>query len=174
MVEIINDKRRAIYTVLGAAHLIAGEDGGGSYNVLEGKANISAFMSLRDNEIIDELYNTKIIPMILRLNGLTDEKLSDIPVYSTPPPQPVSLDEWGKAVNRTARLLPAHPDVGNAILEKLGIDYRIPADTTPEEYREILFDFIEPSKVGSGEGSSGSGSTQEGGSQSDNNSENAS
>jgi hypothetical protein len=170
LVSIIEQKKKAIYTVLGASHLITGENGGGSYNLLEGKANLAAFSSLRDNLIIDEMYNKHVIPLLLRLNNFTNEKISDIPVYVSPPPQPVSLDEWGKAVNRTARLLPAHPDVGNAILEKLGIDYRIPEDTTPEDYRSLLFEFTEPSKVGGGN----SGSTQEGGQNSDTNDENAS
>lgn len=161
LVSIIEQKKKAIYTVLGAAHLIAGEDGGGSYNLLEGKANISAFLALRDGAIIDEMYNKKIIPMLLRLNGFTTELQSDIPKYVSPPAQPVSLDEWGKAVNRTARLLPAHPDVGNAILERLGIDYRIPEDTTPEEYRAILFEFSDPSKTGTGESTSGQGSNSQ-------------
>ena len=161
LVEIIEMKKKAIYTVLGATHLIAGENGGGSYNLLEGKANIAGFMSIRDNTVIDEIYNKTVIPMILRLNNFTNEKLSDIPVYVAPPPQPVSLEEFSKAVSRTMRLLPAKAEVGNAIMERLGIDYRLPDDVTPEGYRELLFEFSDPSKVGTSEGSSGQGGNQQ-------------
>ena len=174
LVAILDQKKKAIFTVLGASDLIAGEDGGGSYNLLEGKSEQKSYYSKRDSLIIEDMWNKKIIPMLLRLNNIVIEKESDRVTYKSGEVQPVSLDEYGKYVNRVARLLPARAEVGNALLERMGIDYRIPEDTTPEEYRELLFEFAEPSKTGSGEGSSGSGNTQSGGSQSDNNSENAS
>lgn len=174
LVEIIEQKKKAIYNVLGTQSLLTGENGGGSYNLLEGQAGQQAHLAERDNIIIDEMWNNKIIPMILNLNGFNDELPTDIPKYCHGEVQPLSLDEYGKFINRTARLLPATPDVGNALLSRMGVDYRLPEGLTPEEYREMLFDFAEPSKVGSGEGSSGTGDSQQGGGSSDNNSENAS
>lgn len=174
LVEILDQKKKAIFTVLGASDLIAGEDGGGSYNLLEGKSEQKSYYAKRDSIIIEDMWNKKIIPVLLRLNNMVVEKESDRVIYKSGEVQPVSLDEYGKFVNRVARLLPARAEVGNALLERMGVDYRIPEDTTPEEYRELLFDFAEPAKVGDGGGSSGTGNSQSGGSQSDTNSENAS
>lgn len=174
LVEIIEQKKKAIYTVLGASHLITGESGSSSYNLLEGKSSQAAYLSERDSIIIDEMWNKKVIPMILRLNGFRNEKPSDIPVYEHGEVQPVSLDEKGKYINRVARMLPAVPDVVNTLLKDLDMDYRVPDGTSEDDIRKMLFTFEDPSKVGTGEGSSGSGDTQQGGSASDNNSENAS
>lgn len=175
LVEIIEQKKKAIYTVLGASHLITGESGsGGSYNLLEGKADQAAHLAERDSIIIDEMWNKKVIPLILKLNGFTNELPSDIPVYQHGEVQPISLDEKGKYINRVARLLPAVPDVVNELLSDMGIDYRVKEDATEDDIREMLFTFEDVSKVGEGEGSSGTGSSQDGGGSSDTNSENAS
>lgn len=175
LVEIIEQKKKAIYTVLGASHLITGESGsGGSYNLLEGKADQAAHLAERDSIIIDEMWNKKVIPLILKLNGFTNELPSDIPVYQHGEVQPISLDEKGKYINRVARLLPAVPDVVNELLSDMGIDYRVKEDATEDEIREMLFTFEDPSKVGVSEGHSGQGQSQQGGSSSDTNSENAS
>lgn len=173
LVEIIEQKKKAIYTVLGASHLITGENGASSYNLHEGKASQAAHLSERDSIIIDEMWNKKVIPLILRLNGFTDIPPEDIPVFEHGEVQPVSLDEKGKYINRVARMLPAVPEVVNSLLADLDIDYRVPEGTSQEEIREMLFTFEEPSKVGTGDGTSGTGNSQQGGGASDTNSENA-
>ena len=44
------------------------------------------------------------------------------------------------------------------LLEELGIDDRIPDEYTPDQVRELLFNFQEPSKVGAANGgTSGTG-----------------
>ena len=83
---------------------------------------------------------------------------------------PVSLEEQGKFFNRTMRALPAVPAVVNHLLSLQGIDYEVPATATVDEVRAMMFDFVEPSKTGSGEGSSGTGSSKQ--ENSDTNSEN--
>ena len=98
---------------------------------------------------------------------------SDIPVYQHGEVQPISLDEKGKYINRVARLLPAVPDVVNELLSDMGIDYRVKEDATEDDIREMLFTFVDESRVGEGDGSSGTGSSQDGGGSSDTNSENA-
>lgn len=173
LVAIIEQKKKNIFLALGVTHLITGENGGSSYNLHEGKASVAAHYAERDNNIIDEMWNKHIIPLLLRLNNFK-EKVSDIPVFKHGEVQPVSLDEKGKYINRVARMLPAVPDVVNTLLKDIGCDYRVPEDATADDLREMLFTFEDPSKVGTGDGSSGSGSTQSGGAASDTNNENAS
>lgn len=167
---LIDQRRRAILTVLGAQHLSVGEDGGGGMNLLEGKSDMQAFYAERDNTIIEEMFNNNIFPQLMRINEWVVSK-EDMPEWVSGEIQPVSLDERGKFINRVARLLPAIPEVMNNILEAMGVESRVSETATADELRDMLFEFKEPSKVGSGEGSSGTGITVQG--NSDTNSENA-
>jgi len=169
---LVEQRKRAIFNCFSCQNMLSGENGGGSYNLLEGQTSLQAHAVELDNMIVDEMWNKQIIPKLLRLNNW---KLAekDIPVWQSGDVQEISLDEYGKAVNRMARLLPATPAVVNSILKKLDIPFVMPENTPAEDIRNMLFEFKEPSKVGTGNASSGTGSTQEGGSASDTNSENA-
>ncbi len=170
LTAMIEQRKKAIYNCFGAANLITGESGG-SYNLIEGQNSIHAFYVERDISVILEGFNKDIIPQLFRLNGwkLTPEQM---PKLCAGEIQPVTLSEFGQYVNRVGRFIPAKPDIGNAILERMGIDYRIPDNVTPDEYREMLFTYEEPQKNAQGEGSSGTGDSQDG-AQSDQNTENA-
>jgi hypothetical protein len=172
VVDLVEQRKRAIYNCFSCQNMISGENGGGSYNLLEGQTSLQAHAVELDNMVVDEMWNKQVIPKLLLLNGITLSE-EDIPVWESGDVQEVSMDEYGKAVNRMARLLPAVPAVVNSILDKLGIPYQVEDNTTPAEIRDMSFEFKEPSKTGSGGGSSGSGDTQAGGSSSDTNSENA-
>jgi len=173
LVDILEQKKKTIYTALGAAHLITGENGGGSYNLLEGKANIQAHYSKRDNLLIDEMWNERIIPLILEMNDLTNEKISDIPVYKHGNVQPLSADEKGKFFMRTQRAMPIVPDVVNGLLETMDIDYRVPENTSTEELLQMCaLSGIEVNN-GESEGTSGTGNSQAEVTNSDTNGENA-
>lgn len=173
LVQIIEQKKKTIYQVLGASHLITGENGGGSYNLQEGKANIQANYAERDNLLIDEMWNKKFIPLLLRLNGFTDEKITDIPVYKHGDVQPLSIEEWSKGVQRVQKFLPVTPKVANAMLEKLKIPYQVDPDMDQEDFEKLLLMLGVQDRVGESEGSSGTGDSQAGGASSAINSDNA-
>ncbi len=156
--NIIEQKKRAIYNVLASQHLITGEGGGGSMNLHEGQVGMSALISDRDNMIVSEMWNKQVIPLLLRINNYQLEE-DEIPVWQHGNVQPLSLEEKGKYLNRTMRVLPAVPDVVNAMLEDMDVDYRVPDNYTADQIRELTFDFVEESKVGTSEGSSGQGSS---------------
>lgn len=156
--DIIEQKKRAIYNVLSAQHLITGENGGGSMNLHEGQAGMAALISDRDNMIVDEMWNKQVFPLLLRINGYTDLAHDEIPVWSHGNVQPLSHEEKGKYLQRVMRIIPAVPDVVNNIMEDLDLDYRVPDEYTPDQVREMVFDFKEESKVGTSEGTSGQGS----------------
>ena len=173
LVQIIEQKKKTIYQVLGASHLITGENGGGSYNLQEGKANIQANYAERDNILINEMWNKKFIPLLLRLNGFTDEKTSDIPVYIHGDVQELSIEEWSKGVQRVQKFLPVTPKVANAMLKKLKIPYKVDPDMPQEEFEELLLMLGVQTREGESEGSSGVGDTQAGGANSSLNADNA-
>ncbi len=168
---LIEQRRKTIFNVFGCQHLLSAEGSGGSYNQHQGLENTSSHYVHRDMDILEEFYNKQVFPKLFRLNGW-DISEEDMPKWKSGPIQDITHDEYGKFVNRVARLLPAKPEVQNKLLEKLGIDYRVDPVMSTEEIREDLFEFKEPSKVGSGEGSSGTGNSQEGGKSSDTNDEN--
>ena len=172
LVEIIEQKKKTIFNNLCASHLITGENGGGSYNLVEGKANIAAHYAERDNLVIDEMWNEVFIPLLLRLNGFTDEKPEDIPKYTHGEVQPTSLDEHGKYFQRVQRAIPVTPSVVNSLLRKMGMeDAQVDENMSQEELKELLV--LSGLELKQGNGSSGTGDSQAGGAASAVNSENS-
>ncbi len=155
---LVEQRRKAIFTTCGCQSLITGETGGGSMNLHEGQSNQLAHFVELDSLIIDTMWNKQIFPKLLRLNVM-EVSAKDMPKWKGGSPQDISLSEKGQYFNRVMRSLPAVPDVVNSLLEDMEIDYRVPDDYTPDQVREMCFEFQEESKVGTGEGSSGQGST---------------
>lgn len=173
LIGLIDQCSKAIHKVLGSINLVSAEQGTASYNSLSGAGDILLNYVKQDSRAIDEMWNKKIFPLLLRLNkdkfGEVDPV--DIPRWQHGEAAPVPLDEVGKYLNRVARLIPCVPEVINKVLEPFNLPYRVPADATPEQIREMLFTFVEPSKTGTGDGSSGTGMNAQG--NSDTNSDNA-
>ncbi len=173
--EMIDQRRRAIFTVFGTQYLAMGEsDKGGSYNMLEGSSNITSLYVDRDNLLIEEFWSDQVFPLLLKLNGWVVDKLSDMPRWVSGDATPVSLDEMGKLLQRagSVAMLPTKDPVFlNEMYSKLGIDYRFDEKLTPEQVNELTGEFT--SNAAEGEGSSGTGSSQNGGQGSAVNSNNA-
>ena len=169
--ELVEQRRRAIFSAFACLNIISGENGGGSYNLLEGQSSIQAHFVELDNMVVDNMFNKQVFPLLLKLNGW-EYKDSDLPVWKSGEIQPISIDEAGKYLQRVKIFLPAHSSVVNHVLKTAGINYRVEDDLSPDEIRELMFGFEDNS--GEGDGSSGTGDSQSGGSSSDNNNENAS
>lgn len=140
--ELVEQRKKAIYNVLGSSNLLSGEDGGGSYNLLEGKSNIQTFYVEADNANIEEMWNKQVFPTILRINEMFPEE-KDIPIWVSGPIQPLSIDEVSKSLQRTAAtgLLPKNDPVFlNEAYEKLGYSYRFDENMTPEEIARLTGD----------------------------------
>ena len=168
---MIEQRKRAIFNVFGASHLLAGENSSGGYNQLEGQTNIHAEFVERDCSIIDDMFNQQIIPKLFRLNEwkLTSEELPKL-VHGAL--SKISWDEYGKMVQRvgTAGYLPRNREVVNSVLKKMEIPYEVPSDMSQEDLFELLGQVT--SAAGKGEGSSGTSNSQAGGLGSAVNSEN--
>lgn len=170
--SLIELRRKTIYNVFGCQHLLSAESSGVSYNQHQGLENTASHYVHRDMDILEEFWNKQVFSKLLKLNGWK-LKESDIPLWVGGSIQEVTLEEQGKYVNRIMRGLPCVPDVVNDLLLKpLNTQYRVPKNTSTEDLRAMLFEFNEPSKVGTGNGSSGTGNSQQGGKDSDTNSEN--
>ena len=172
--DIIEQKKRAIYNVLAAQHLITGENGGGSMNLHEGQAGMAALISDRDNMIVDEMWNKQVFPLLLRINGYTDLAHDEIPQWEHGDVQPRSDDEKGKLLQRmgSVALLPKNdPKFLNEMMNFAGFLYEFDETLDAEGVQELCGEVT--SRGGEGLGSSGTGDTQAGGSNSATNSDNA-
>lgn len=173
---LIEQQRKFIYSCFGAVNLISNDSSGG-YNQLEGQTNLHSHHINRDIAVIEEGFNTNLIPQLFRLNEWDLEE-GDMPVIKAGDLAPPSLDEIGKFVQRLAAtsFLPRNVQVVNELLEKSGLSYRVPEDTSKEELDGMLFGEMS-SRSGDGmktpfEGTSkGNGNS---GNSSDTNSDNAS
>ncbi len=168
--EIIEQKKRAIYNALASQNLITGEQSGGSFNLLEGQSSAQAMFVARDCMIIEEMWNKKVFPQLLELNGWEYEQ-KDLPKLRAGSIQPLSVEEFSKGVQRCQSFLPIVPEVMNQVLSGLGIKYEVDQDMTTDEIRKILPDY--ENNTGLSGGSSGTGGSQSGGASSSTNSENA-
>ena len=173
--EMIEKKRKAIFTVLASKNLISGEDSGGSYSLHEGEAGIHAHFAERDSLVIDDMWNKQIFPKLLQLNGWKVSK-EDMPVWVHGEIQPRSDDEKGKLLQRmgAAGLLPKNdPKFANFLMGYVNFDYEFKESLTPEQMTELCGEATSRAGDGMKEGmSSGTGSAQ--GNNSATNSDNAS
>jgi hypothetical protein len=159
---LVEQRKKAIYNSFGAANLITGENGGGSYNLISGQNTIHAHFVERDISVIEEAWNRDIIPQLFRLNewNLSYDQLPKIVAGEI---EEVSLDETGKFIQRvgTSGYLPIVPEVINHILKSANIDYRVSDKMSTEDLKLILSD--NTSRSGEGAGTSGTGDSQSSG-----------
>lgn len=146
---------REIQVALFADVLSLGGGSGGSYSLAESKVSfINLAVKSRLTEIKDQL-NHKLIPTLFEQNGW-DTSLT--PYFDFELPNVESLESVGKFLQQTAAtgLLPLVPEVVNFVLERVGIDYRVPDDMPPEKLREIMTNFTSESGGGMKSGLNGS------------------
>ncbi len=181
LTAIIEQKKKAIYSVMSSPHLITGENGGGSFNLLEGQASMQAMHVGRDCEIIEEMWNKQVFPLLLDLNSWEYEE-KHLPKWKSGEILPVTIDTFGKAINRVKPFLTCTPKTVNAIMKGIGLKgCEVDENMSTEELRKIMITYVEPALPSTssamdssdGEGSSGTGDTQDGGLGSDLNADNA-
>ena len=103
---LVEQRKKAIYNVFGAANLITADSAGG-YNQLEGQTNLHNHFIERDIAVIEEAWNKNVIPQLFRLNewNLTQEELPKLRAGEL---SPNSMDEVSKMAQRlgSAGLIP--------------------------------------------------------------------
>lgn len=138
---LVEQRKKAIYNVFGAANLIAADSSGG-YNQLEGQTNLHTHFIERDIAVIEEAWNKNIIPQLFRLNEweLSEE---DMPKLRAGELTPVTIEEFSKGIQRVGAvgLIPRTPQVINEILSGLGMKYRVDETMSLEELDNVLTDY---------------------------------
>ena len=107
-------------------------------NLHEGQVSSSALISDRDNMVVDEMWNKKVFPLLLRINGYTDLAHDEIPVWEHGDVQPLSLEEESKAFQRMQNFLPIIPATINKALKVNRIDFEFDENTTYEELMAVM------------------------------------
>ena len=160
LVAILEQSKKAIYNAFGAQALLSGENGGGSYNLIEGQNSIHAYTVKRNVSIIEEVWNKTIIPRLFQFNQW-EVSPEDMPKLVADGFE-VSLDEFSKSIQRigTAGYLPKAPEVINHILRTLNIPYEVDEEMSMEEMQALLPEST--SNAGKGDGTSGTGNSQSG------------
>lgn len=159
--DLIAARRKAIFDCFGAGHIPMG-DSGGSYNAVEGKMIIHSQYVKRDANTIADVLNKDLIPQLMQINGIK-LSYSDLPKIVPNEVEETSLDELGKFYQRlmTSNSIVLTKENILAIQETLGFDTRHLEDKTEEE----LLDYMNAlgaatSRSGDGDGTSGTGNTQ--------------
>lgn len=152
---IINRYVREIQVALFADVLSLGGGSGGSYSLAESKVSIiDMAVKSRLNEIKDQL-NHKLVKTLFEQNGWSTDI---VPYFDFDLPNSEPLETVGKYLQMTAAvgLIPLVPEVVNFVLEKAGIDYRVPDETSTEDLREMMTNFTSESGGGMESGLPGS------------------
>lgn len=152
---IIARLTREIQVALHADVLSMGGGSGGSYSLSESKVGIlDLAVKTRLTEIKDQ-FNHKLIPSLFEQNGWDTDV---IPYLDFELPNSDTLETVGKYLQMTSAtgLLPLVPEVVNFALARVGIDYRVDDDMTPEELRKIMTNFTSESGGGLEKGLPGS------------------
>ena len=136
---LINERKKLILDVFGAGFVNLGQEGVGSYALSEGKQSLHSRFVERDVDIIEEVFNKDIIPQLLALNGiyLSDE---DIPKLHAGEIDQIDVGVFSSAMQRlkATGLIAVTVDMINEIYEKIGLEYRVPENTTQEELMQLL------------------------------------
>ena len=161
--EIIDQKRKSIYNVFGASHVILGQDGGGSYALSSSKVSIHEMYIKRNLEFKADVLNNQLVPTLLKANNI-HLNWKDMPTFRPAEPSEMSLDEVGKFVQRIQSVTMMTPEMWEHLARITGLPL--------EGIRELDYTNKGESRSGESQGTSGTGDTQSGGKSSDTNSEN--
>lgn len=152
---IINRYVREIQVALFADVLSLGGGSGGSYSLAESKVSIiDMAVKSRLNELKDQ-FNHKMVKTLFEQNGWATDIM---PYFDFDLPNSEALESVGKYLQQTAAtgLLPLVPEVVNFVLARVGIDYRVPDDASPDELRKMMTNFTSESGGGMESGLNGS------------------
>lgn len=163
--EIIDQKRKSIYNVFGASHILLGQDGGGSYALSSDKVSVHELYIERNILFKADVLNSQLVPTLLKSNNI-HLNYDDMPTFRPAEPTNMSLEEASKAIQRIGSVMKLTP----AMLEEIARRTGLPV----EGIAELDFTDKGENRGGEGQGSSGTGDSQSGGKSSATNSDNGS
>jgi hypothetical protein len=170
--EIIRRYDLRILQVLFADVLMMGQSSSGSFALSGSKTNIIEMAIERRMKEIASVFKNDLFKQTFELNGWDTSRLPEL-VFEFP--EDHNPDEFGKLIQRIGSInfLPRTPEMVSWIAKSAGYpDWESFKDMTQDQLDELFTD--NESGAGEGLGTSGTGTTQSGGSNSANNSNNAS
>ena len=170
--DIIRRYDLRILTALFADILMMGQSSTGSFALSGSKTNIIEMAIERRMKEISSVFKNDLFKQTFELNGWDSSRLPDL-VFEFP--EDHNPDEFGKLIQRIGSInfLPRTPDMVSWVAKAAGYpDWQSFKDMSQDELDELFTD--NESGAGEGLGSSGTGNTQNGGSNSATNSDNAS
>lgn len=170
--DLINERKKAILDVFGAGFLNVGNDAVGANNLAESKNSVHDDYVEHDCKIIEEVINKDLIPQLLAMNEmfLPDNEL---PFIDSTPPVYIDLDVMSSAIQRVGAVgyIPKTPEMINEVLEKMGLNYRVPEDIAKDEKKFAAWSekYLPDNTSKSGEGAktAGTGTSKGGGTSKD-------
>lgn len=136
---LINERKKVILDLFSCGFLNLGNEQVGSYALSEGKQSIHAHYVESNINIIKEGFNQDIIPQLLSLNNIFLED-DEMPTLEVGDVDQVDVGEFASSMQRmkAVGLIPVTVELVNECLTKLGFEYRVPEDTTPEQLDQLL------------------------------------
>lgn len=136
---LINERKKVILDLFSCGFLNLGNEQVGSYALSEGKQSIHAHYVESNINIIKEGFNQDIIPQLLSLNNIFLED-DEMPTLEVGDVDQVDIGEFASSMQRmkAVGLIPVTVELVNECLTKLGFEYRVPEDTTPEQLDQLL------------------------------------
>lgn len=172
-VDFINERKKAILDVFGAGFINLGNDNTGSYSLADAKTSLHAFFMEKHMLFLQSVIQNDFVKQMMEINRVYLEE-DDIPVAVLGALDEVNPEEYSKALQRAASvgIFPRKKQFILDALTKCGFDTSSLEDLSEEELVESLANPNDESRGGESMGTSGTGSTQAGGSNSSLNSDN--
>lgn len=161
--DFINERKKAILDVFSAGFTNLGNDSHGSYALADSKTSLHAFAMDSHLLFIKSVIENDLVVQLAQLNGIfLDEE--DMPTFEYGAFDDVDPAEFSAAIQRlgSVGLFPMIKSVMLDAWRKVGLDVSDIEDMGEEEILKTLTAYT--SGAGEGQGTSGTGDTQSGGS----------
>ena len=172
----IGARSKTILDNFGAGFMQLGNDGSGSYALMDGKTSVHEAFVERDLDFIISVFHQELFPQLLAMNDIRLPQ-EHMPKMEAGLISEESVDEVSKAIQRVfaVNAIPLTPEIVNENLQRLGYKFRLPDDMTQEQLEKLLPQEDSQTKAGEGmkEGlSNGTGKASSGSDSSTGNKEN--
>lgn len=171
--EIINERKKAILDCFGAGFINLGNEANGSYSLADAKTSLHAFFMEKHMIFIQSVIQNDLVKQMMEINRVNLQE-DDIPQFQLNALDEVNPEEYSKALQRAASvgIFPRKKQFILDALTKCGFDTSSLEDLTEDDLLQSLINPNDVSRGGEGMGTSGTGTTQSGGSNSSLNADN--
>ena len=147
----ISSRSKTILDNFGAGFMQLGNDGSGSYALMDGKTSVHEAFVERDIDFIISIFQQELFPQLLAMN---DIKLSQeqMPKMVSGLISEESVDDVSRTIQRVfaVNAIPLTPEVVDENFKRLGYKFRLPEGMTQKQLEDLLPTKDAESKAGKG------------------------